>query len=607
MWRTVRRTMFHAVLSAVLLTPVALLTGTSAASAATRTVSVIPSTGLTDGETISVTVTGAAQSYQTVDICSADLLDHLDDPNGYGAVLTYCSVDEGTVVQGDLTVGQPYTVDIIARSTLTTFASTPPHCGEEPADCIVVEWDGEGYPLDDIAYAPIDLTATNNLAVTPASGLPPTATVAASGAHFQPGLVQLQECTRAWALAPDAATADQACGAATAATVADDGTFSTDVEVSDPVVTRAGASESCGPDGCALVVSSASAPVIVERPLSFGVPTLDVGQRDGLADYQDVPVTVRNVDAYRVILVGLCPAPDANGVDCGSPTKVEVGPDHSATVSIDVGHGLGLTGDGVQVDCRVATCVLVAYDLTKEPVADPVPVTFGPRPAVALSPSTGLLEGAAMAFHAENLPSNQAFNLERCLTNNCATPVAVTSSSTGTIDTTLTASDRLGSTALCHGQCSVHLYAGAGWGSLDPKAGYTMATGSVTATPSTGLTPGQDVVVAGTDLMPTYAGRTLFFPTGGWAVSICEKAAGAQPNLVELFVHCAVAPGGANVDVPGSTSSTTVQVPGTITKTLGGATDCTASADACVIGLSRWEQDGTVTSYFTPISFAGST
>ena len=43
---------------------------------------------------------------------------------------------------------------------------------------------------------------------------------------------------------------------------------------------------------------------------------------------------------------------------------------------------------------------------------------------------------------------------------------------------------------------------------------------------------------------------------------------------------------------------------GSITRILGGTTDCTASDGACVIGLVRWEQDGTITSVFVPLSFA---
>ena len=76
-----------------------------------------------------------------------------------------------------------------------------------------------------------------------------------------------------------------------------------------------------------------------------------------------------------------------------------------------------------------------------------------------------------------------------------------------------------------------------------------------------------------------------------------------DPTLVELLIHCGTAAGGGAIDVLGSTSSTDMQVQATLAKVLGGTTDCTTSAGACVVGLARWEQDATVSSTFTPISF----
>ena len=130
-----------------------------------------------------------------------------------------------------------------------------------------------------------------------------------------------------------------------------------------------------------------------------------------------------------------------------------------------------------------------------------------------------------------------------------------------------------------------------------------MATPTVSASPATGLADGDTVTVAGSGLQPTYAGPTVLFPTGGWGLVQCDAAVGSHPSLVEVFQQCAVAPGGAAVQVPGSTSSTDVQVRASVSKILGGTTDCTASPGACVVGLVRWEQDASTTSAFTPMSF----
>ena len=595
------RTALRVVLAVALLMPLGFALDSGPAAAADRTVSVDPATGLRDGQAVQVTVTDGSQADHTVTICHADLLDHAGDAT---AVYRYCAIDDGTYVDGSFPVGEPFTVDVGSRRVVTALEG-PVTCGAAPGDCIVVDWEGPGWLPADAAYAPISFSTDDRLVVTPAVDLPASATVTASGSGLDPGEVTLQLCTREWIAEAETTPADEGCGPATLVTVAADGTFSAVVTVTDPLLTRSGRSVRCSVNGCSLAVSSAADPMIVEHPLAFSGAWLHVAQTEGLLDEQQVLILITGARPNAQGTLHLCVSP-APGVEprCGGH-KGDFVVDGSGYGggTFDVGHAL--VDDGATTtDCRAVACEIRALTVTSA-VGQPVPVTFGPRPAVTLTPSSGLHEGDAMAFHAEHLPANQTFHVARCAAPaRCSTPVAITASASGTIDTTVTASELLPGYRMCHDRCTVRLQDGVDYDPADPNVAYTMAPTVVTATPATGLVDGQDVVVAADDLMSAYAGRTLMFATGGWSVVQCDAALGATPGLWEVFTHCAIPPGGGAVDVPGTTASATVQVQATLSKILGGTTDCTASAGACVVGYVRWEQDATVTAHTTSITFA---
>ena len=166
------------------------------------------------------------------------------------------------------------------------------------------------------------------LVVTPHLDLPPAATVGVTGAFFQPGAVTVQECTVAWAAAPDLTTAADSCGAAKTVTAAGDGTFSATASVTDPLVTRSGTSVPCGASGCVLVASSASDPAVTRALLVFGGPSLRVGQTQGLLDEQEVPITITGVEPGTVVDVGLCvtPAPGSKPTAPPSPASSRSAP-----------------------------------------------------------------------------------------------------------------------------------------------------------------------------------------------------------------------------------------------------------------------------------------
>ena len=75
-------------------------------------------------------------------------------------------------------------------------------------------------------------------------------------------------------------------------------------------------------------------------------------------------------------------------------------------------------------------------------------------------------------------------------------------------------------------------------------------------------------------------------------------------TLLQAFQGCGF-PGGAGVaTIPGSTYATTVQPTATLTAILGAVTDCRAAPGTCVVGLVRFEQDGTMSTHLTPLTFA---
>ena len=76
------------------------------------------------------------------------------------------------------------------------------------------------------------------------------------------------------------------------------------------------------------------------------------------------------------------------------------------------------------------------------------------------------------------------------------------------------------------------------------------------------------------------------------------------PPCSLAFQGCCI-PGGAGVaTIPGSTYSTTVQPTATLTAILGTVTNCLAAPGTCVVGLVRFEQDGTMSTHLTPLTFA---
>ena len=85
------------------------------------------------------------------------------------------------------------TVPVVVRQAPTVVQGSV-HCGDEPNDCVVVDWAGYdgGFSVPDpakVSVAPIDVSPTDMLVVTPHLGLPVAGTVVVTGAHFRAGPV----------------------------------------------------------------------------------------------------------------------------------------------------------------------------------------------------------------------------------------------------------------------------------------------------------------------------------------------------------------------------------------------------------------------------------
>jgi hypothetical protein len=143
-------------------------------------------------------------------------------------------------------------------------------------------------------------------------------------------------------------------------------------------------------------------------------------------------------------------------------------------------------------------------------------------------------------------------------------------------------------------------------GGPQASATFDMATGTLAVTPSSGLVDGQSVGVSGADLMPTYAGPLIGpFASGGWAVGQCDAAVLGRLTLIGVFVHCGLRPSFQRVTITGSTLEVTATAEASLVRILGGTTDCTTTPGACVLGLLRLEQDGSISHHLQPLTFAG--
>ena len=384
--------------------------------------------------------------------------------------------------------------------------------------------------------------------------------------------------------------------------------------------TASGRTVDCGtPTSCVVAAApSGTFSPIATTPVSFVPQPLVVAPTTDLVNGQTVDAWI-TATAGSTQQLAQCALPIGTSLAttaCGSATSVVVPASGFAHLTPTV--AATITTSGGPVDCSGSVCAFVRFDAGGTAVAS-VPIGVRVVPAMTISPSTGLVDGQTIDVHATHLPPGESIELNRCLlgpTPSCEPVVGSiqTVPANGTIDTTVSASQRMlfptgTKNNLHYGYCRL---AGCGISltilgfstGVDPIP-YGLAAGSLTATPSTGLADGQSVDLSASGVMSTYVGPSFGpFGTGGWAVAECRADIGASPTLLQAFQGCGF-PGGAGVaNIPGSTYATTVQPTATLTAILGTVTNCRAAPGTCVVGLVRFEQDGTMSTHLTPLTFA---
>jgi hypothetical protein len=601
---------------AVLIAAVTVVTaGVEPAGAATSTVTVDPSTGVRDGDTVSVTVSEADFTNHSLFQCDAAWLTAPTNayPEPWG-VLQHCTPDAAAAAF-TAEPGATTTVEMTARESFTPLLGSgdPVTCGDSPDDCLIVDVDhvlGQ-FPAGVGGYAPLSIegTPTLDLAHVPAQTSPWSLT--ATGGPFRQEPVTLAQCSTSWASAPDPATADGSCGTPVTVTPDAAGAITTSLTVTDPLAARDGSTIPCGFGGCVVVAGYADEPVRAEAALRFATPTFTASPTTELEDGAMIDIAISGVDAPTAS-IQLCT--DLTGVPY--PGRFCFGT-YDQTMTLTGGAGeiafparngvWGSMDPPMTIDCRYASCYLVATASTGQQIADTIPVTYAPRPTVSLGSSVdGWDEGTVARLRGENLPTSQpAWAIWVCnvLGTSCE-QAAIVGNAVGTIDSPVTLTQAPGDTGICRPTCRID---------VRPLVGPTLSTSynapaaSVSVSSETGLVDGQAVTVSGTGILGNYQGRTLLFPTGAWSpVVVCDRTVPeAGATLVEILTKCAVAPGEATVAPVGRTTTNAVSAPARFTATVGGASfDCTAAAGSCVMGLVRWEQDATVTTHLRPLTFA---
>jgi hypothetical protein len=468
--------------------------------------------------------------------------------------------------------------------------------------------------LDDVVYGP-------SITAVPSRRLTDGDTVAVSGSDLPAGGWTVAECARTLLDDPTPARAATLCGPSAAVVAAADGSYGTDLVVHDPLAPAGGDPVACGAAGCVVALLSAPADpagsvVANTAGISFGATTSrlepDHDLKTGMRVRFIVDGSPRDIRSVRTCLTPV--GPQLDETRCGTA---------QGTLTVDdTGHGEGEFDISVHpflvggtLDCRADPCALVGFDAEQRTVVQSPVLDFAPAPSATLTPSSGLLDGQAVQVSAADLLPERTYQLFRCPSevpdvDLCVGAGSALSTADGTLTGEVTVGQRIAHGqrfGYCRAQCNVVVAPSNFFGEL-ATVPFAMATGSLAAAPSTGLSDGQTVQVTGADLMPSYAGPNVWiFPTGGWALTQCDRAILDDPSLGGALLNCAAAPVTQPVDIPGSTLASPFTVHSTITKILGGTTDCAAAPNACVVGLVRLEQDASLSTHLAPLTFTSLT
>jgi hypothetical protein len=415
------------------------------------------------------------------------------------------------------------------------------------------------------------------------------------------------------------------CGPRVRAVVGADGLARATVRVT-ATLTVAGRTRDCRLDPCDLAAFGLDTVRLGSGRLSFDRPEGIVVQPHPTVALTDGAYLIVEASGPRDVPLRyhLCAA-TATGPEAIDGPCIDLGAELPASPE-GYGWSSGMTvpnpftgADGEVVTCgRAPQDCVVALAARGSSLWASVPVDFA---TASLAPSTGVLDGEVVDVTATGLEPNTLYvpvlcaGAHRgmvgaaCQADGTDTPPpaldAPRSDADGTVRLTAATLQRFDARAsgahYCRDDCGVGL---AGRGPVEAIAPYSLSEGQVQAVPATGLADGQVVTVAGTDLMSSYDGPPFWaFPaTGQWALAQCDASVVAEPTILGVFTHCAPA-GGGPVEVLDATLEADVTVTAAVEPVLGGRVDCTAGPDACVLALTRVEQDGSVTLRPAPITF----
>ena len=587
--------------AAIVLSAGLVVASAPAAAAVEGPTVVVSSERVFDGQLVGMDISGFPYGWSGLVQCAGSVL----GPDGPGT--SVCTIRQVLVNDGFPASHVDWTV----VSTFTTYDGTRVvDCRTEPSGCVagVVTISDPSDFTSIIAEAYVPITFLSELRVSPYRLLADGATVTVEADQVPAGTWSIAQCGQAVVDDPTPAQVAALCALATPVTVGGDGSLAAELTVHDPLISRDGAIVPCGFDGCVVVLSSDDDLVVRGFGILFGGPTFEVEPAMDIPEEASVFLTVGGAPFGTEVSQCVLPVGDTlEGSRCDYGFQLPL--DENGDVHYPIYPLSVMYLEGEPVDCRVEDCALVLFDASGARLVEPVPITFAPPPSLTVEPSEDLLDGQDMTVVAEHLAPNEGYFLGYCTEwPICESLEAPAVGPDGRFEITVPARqqfipDYLGSPVYCRANCSLVLIRPVPLGMVY-WAPYTMAEADLSVTPATGLSDGQQVQVTGSELMPTYAGAPLGpFLTGGWALTQCDRAVVDQADLLGVFTHCSVAPPTRIVTIDGSTLDTGFDVQATITKILGGTTDCAAAPGACVVGLVRLEQDMSLSTHLQPVTF----
>jgi hypothetical protein len=233
---------------------IVLTAGTATAAPATAqvpeaSITVIPSTGLTDGATAEAVVEGLGVPWLTAQ-CTTDVLDELETGVDFGP----CRL------ASDITSGSPLTVE----SVFVAINGDIVRCGVEPDDCAIVAFSATSGPPVGTTISMVPPPAFELFDTEQEAGLPVRAAVTVA-----PGTsVEVAQCVSP--IGPDAGSST--CSPAQAVTVDERGF----ADVSFPLVesvTGPGGTYSCVDDPCVVAAFDGSGTTLGSARSRLGGPT----------------------------------------------------------------------------------------------------------------------------------------------------------------------------------------------------------------------------------------------------------------------------------------------------------------------------------------------